>query len=339
MLMKRIIIFAFTTATLCACHSNEYKKCEQTINVTTEKTAYGEQMDSTPYVGVVEEEQSTFVSFTSMATLKSIHVSEGQSVRKGQLLATIDDTQARNALAAAESALKQAKDAHKRMKRLYDSNSLPEMKWVEIESKLQQAQASYELCMKNVDDCSVHAPCNGVVGSKMMNVGETVLPSQPVLHILSIERVKVRVSIPEREISAITPTTSSRISIDALPGESFRGGEIEKGVTADAVSHTYDIRISLDNPKHSLLPGMVAKVTIESDNEKKTITLPVKAVQQAADKSLFVWIEKDGKAHRKTVTVGKTCGNRIAIESGLNDGENVIVEGYQKISEGTPIKF
>lgn len=280
------------------------------------------------------------VSFTGMAMLKSVRVSEGQPVRKGQLLATIDDAQSRNALAAAKSALDQALDAQARMKQLHDKNSLPDMKWVEIESKVQQAQASYDMCQKSLEDCSVYAPCSGVVGNKIMGVGETVLPSEPVLTILSIQRVKVKVSVPEREIASITAQTPSTITVEALPGETFTGGTIEKGVSADAITHTYDIRILLDNPGQKLLPGMVAKVMLrDADVAEAPITLPVKAVQQATDKSLFVWVVKDGRAHRQTVCIGKTNGNRIAISSGLAQGETVITEGYQKVGEGTPVTF
>jgi RND family efflux transporter MFP subunit len=110
-------------------------------------------------------------------------------------------------------------------------------------------------------------------------------------------------------------------------------------VSADAVSHTYDIRIALENPGHKLLPGMVAKVAMKDNAEERKITLPVKAVQQTTDKTLFVWVEKGGKAQRRPITVGETSGNRIVIESGLQEGDNVITEGYQKVGEGTPIKF
>lgn len=337
--MKKLIPMTIIALVLCACQKRESKQQEETIRVKTEKAAYCEQPDATPYIGVVEAEQSTLVSFTGMAVLKSMHVNEGQAVRNGQLLATIDDAQARNALAAAKSALDQALDAQKRMKQLYENNSLPEMKWVEIESKVQQAQASYDMCKKNLDDCSIFAPCAGVVGNKIMNVGETVLPSEPVLDILSINKVKVRVSVPEKEIAAIQPETPCHITLDALPGEIFIGGKIEKGISADAVTHTYDIRILTDNPSHKLLPGMIAKVNLQTDGGEKKMTLPVKAVQQGIGNSLFVWTEKDGKAYRKAVTVGRTRGNRIDIESGLDEGDNIIVEGYQKVGEGTPVLF
>ncbi|MBQ7180719.1 MAG: efflux RND transporter periplasmic adaptor subunit [Bacteroidaceae bacterium] len=339
--MKKVIYTMLAAALLSACSNKEQKTGEETLRVNVEKVAPAADFNSTPFVGVVEEEQSTMVSFTGMAVLKSVKVNEGQNVHKGQLLATIDDAQARHALEAAKSSLDQALDAQARMKQLHEKNSLPDMKWVEVESKVQQSQASYALCKKNLEDCTIYAPCSGVVGSKIMGVGETVLPSEPVLNILSINKVKVRVSIPEREIAAITSQTPSTITVDALPGETFVGGAVEKGVSADAMTHTYDIRILLDNPGHKLLPGMVAKVMLKEGDPEATapLTLPVKAIQQAADKSLFVWVVKDGKAQRKAVNIGKTNGNRVAIESGLDEGETVITEGYQKVGEGMPVIF
>ena len=329
---------------LSACSKKQVEDKEETIRVTVEKVTTSSDFQQLPYVGVVEEESATSVSFTGMAMLKTLAVSEGQSVKKGQLLAVIDETQARNTLATTKAALDQALDAQARMKQLHDSQSLPDMKWVEVESKVAQAQAAYDMAKKNLDDCRIYAPVSGVVGTKIMGVGETVLPTEPVLTILSIDRVKVRVAIPEREISSITAGTSTTITIDALEGETFYGGRIEKGVSADPLTHTYDIRINVANPERKLLPGMVARVQMrggdkEGENKGEVIAVPVKAVQQSTDKSLFVWTVRQGQAHRTPVTIGQTAGNRVAIESGLQVGNEVIIEGYQKLGEGTPVIF
>lgn len=336
--MKRLIPAVLMALALCACGKQAETSGEEPLRVETETTHLEENFTLMPYVGVVEEEQSTMVSFTGMALLKEMRVSEGQTVKKGQLLARIDDTQARNALNAANAALDQAVDARDRLKKLHETNSLPEMKWVEVESKVQQAEASFAICKKNLEDCTIYAPVSGVVGNKIMHAGETVLPTEPVLNILSIDRVKVRASVPEKEIAHITPQSVSAITLDALPNETFCGSSVEKGVKADALSHTYDIRIPVDNPDHRLLPGMVAKVAVQGQGDMH-ITLPVRAVQESADHKLFVWTVKDGKATRTPVTVGPTVGNRIIIESGLQEGQTVITDGYQKVGDGTPVVF
>ena len=341
--MKKVFLWAMVALLAVSCGKKQTEGVEETIRVVVEKATPTSDCNALPYVGVVEEESSTSVSFTGMAMLKTLTVSEGEPVRKGQLLAVIDETQARNALATAKASLDQALDAQERMKLLHDNQSLPEIKWVEVQSQVSQAQSAYDMCKKNLEDCRIYAPVSGVVGSKIMGVGETVLPTEPVLTILSIDNVKVRVSIPEREIAAITPGTSTEITVDALQGETFQGGRIEKGVSADPLTHTYDIRIRVANAGRKLLPGMVARVKMRNgENEKmrnEGLTLPVKAVQQSTDKTLFVWVARDGKAHRTPVTVGQAVGNRIVVDSGIQEGDQVIVEGYQKLGEGTPIEY
>ena len=341
--MKKIFLLAMAALLAVSCGKKQTEGKEETIRVTVEKATPTNDYSRLPYVGVVEEESSTSVSFTGMAMLKTLTVGEGESVRRGQLLAVIDETQARNALATAKAALDQAQDAYARMKQLHDNQSLPDMKWVEVQSQVSQAQSAYDICKKNLEDCRLYAPVSGVVGTKIMGVGETVLPTEPVLTILSIDNVKVRVSIPEREIAGITSGTATQISVDALGDETFQGGRIEKGVSADPLTHTYDIRIRVANPGRKLLPGMVARVHINKEElgmkNGGAITLPVKAVQQSTDKSLFAWTVQQGKARRTPVTIGQTVGNRVVIETGLKEGDQVIVEGYQKLGEGTPVTF
>jgi RND family efflux transporter MFP subunit len=290
---------------------------------------------------VVEEESSTAVSFTGSGMLTKVYVSEGQRVSRGQPIASIDATQARNLLRSAEAQMRQASDALERMKQLHDNNALPEIKWVETQSQVAQAQAQLDLAKKNLADCSVSAPASGVIGSGVKSAGETVLPAMPVATILNINNVKVKASIPEREIAAITPTTHTRISVEAL-GDAFEGGRIEKGVQADALTHTYDIRINVANDGRKLLPGMVASVRFVSEGSQAigSKMVPVTAVQKKSDGTLFVWtVGKDSKAHRTTVMIGEIQGNYVCVKEGLNVGDRLVTEGYQKLSENTKVVY
>lgn len=335
-----IICLSLLLLTSCGKKDENATAGNEPLAVKTEKAVATSDYASTPYVGVVEQMSTTMVSFNGMGVLKQVNAREGQSVKKGQLLATIDDSQSRNALTAAKAALEQALDAESRMKQLHDKGSLPDMKWIEVESQVQQARATYAMCQKSLADCAVYAPCSGVVGDKIMGVGETALPAEPVLTILDISSVKVKVSIPEKEIARISAGTQTSITVDALGGETFSGGQIEKGVSGDVTTHTYNIFIHLPNADHRLLPGMVANVRFTGADmqPQHAITLPVRAVQQSADGKQFVWVVKDKKAHRQNVSLGETSGNRIAITDGLSEGMDVVVEGYQKLSEGSAVK-
>lgn len=333
-LVALMAILAFT-----ACSEKKGETQSAPITVVTEDAAATSDYMNMTYVGTVEEKTSTPVSFTGIGTVTRVCVEEGQRVAKGQLIAELDETQARNMLATAEAQMQQANDALARMKQLHEAGSLPDIKWIEIQTQVSQAKSQLDMTKKNLADCKVYAPVSGVVGSKVFENGMTAVTSEPIVTILDISSVKVRVAIPEREIGAITANTKSTVSVEAI-GRSFEGGRIEKCVTADPVTHTYDIKISLGNAQQLLLPGMIANVKLHSASStaaEAAITLPIRAIQQSAGDKHFVWVEKDGKAHRCDVTIGETYGNRVVVVSGLQGGEKVIVEGYQKVGENTAV--
>lgn len=336
-----LCLASFLILALMACGRQSQEQKTETLKVETETVGETTTNINKNYVGEVEAESATIASFTGMGTVVRMNVSEGQAVRAGQVIAQMDDTQNRNALAAAQSMLNQAQDAYDRMKKLHDNQSLSDIDWVNVQSKLQQAQSGLDMAKKSLEDCTLKAPCSGIVGKKLMEVGQTALPAQPICEILNINRVKVKVSIPEQEISKVTPACTQgegvKISVAALGGETFYSHSFTKGVQGDALTHTYDVLFNLDNPGNALLPGMVAQVELPAMNEmnESSITLPIRSIQQSADGKHFVWLNQDGKAHRVNVTLGSTVGNRIEVINGIQQGDKVIVAGYQKVSEGS----
>ena len=326
---------------ICSCTSKQEQATKAPIRVKTEVVQTATSTNGQTYVGIVEECEATAVSFTSMGVVKRMLVNEGQAVAKGQLIAEMDDTQARNLLSGAEAQMAQANDALERYKMLHDAGSLPEVQWVDIQSKVAQAKSQLEVAKKNLADCRLVAPVSGIVGKRLVGAGETAMPSQAVVSILDISTVKVKVAIPEAEISGINANTSSTIKVEAVNG-TFSGGKIEKGVQADALTHTYEIRINVANEGRKLLPGMVASVLFAATQSQHTgqLAVPVTAVQRKVDGSLFVWtISGDSIAHRTAVTTGETAGNRIIITDGISDGNRIVTEGYQKLSENTKVIF
>ena len=375
---KKIIALLALALLLCACNNKKESKPKAPTLVKTELVTAGGQMTNESYVGIVEENEATAVSFTGMGVVKRVLVREGQAVSRGQLLAVMDDSQARNVLAGAEAQMAQAEDALQRYGMLHDAGSLPEAQWVEIQSKVAQARSQLAVAKKNLADCQLKAPVSGIIGRQQVKAGETAMPSQAVVTIMDVQRVKVKVSVPEAEMNAITPHTPSMVIVEAA-GKKVSGGRIEKGVVADPMTHTYDIRISVPNGDRKLLPGMVAEVRMRTQNQKPTpalprggslntpsnddatnrntnakanqsplpsggegggFYLPITSVQRRPDGSLFVWtVDNQKKAHRTAVTVGASQGNRISIMSGVTAGQRVVTEGYQKLSEGTEVRF
>jgi len=339
--MKKCVLGLLAILMVCSCSEKKESVAKAAIRVKTQIVSPAFADDAQTYVGIVEEREGTAVSFTSMGVVKRVLVNEGQAVAKGQLIAEMDDTQARNLLNGAEAAMNQANDALERYKMLHDNGSLPEVQWVEIQSKVAQAKSQLEVAKKNLADCRLTAPVSGIIGKKLVGAGETAMPSQAVVTILDISSVKVKVAVPEAEISGITPSMPSTIAVEAAQA-TVSGGKIEKGIQADALTHTYEVRINVQNVHRKLLPGMVASVRFIAEGSQSIAgkSLPITAVQKAADGSLFVWtVAKDNTAHRTKVSIGANNGNHVAITDGLDMGQRVVTEGYQKLSEGTKVIY
>ena len=334
--MKRTV---FCAALLLAagCSSPKKNRTVDPLRVETIVAAPSADVGAAVYVGAIEEESSAALSFPVAGTVARTFADEGRRVGKGHLLAELDPTSARRTFEAAEAALNQAKDACARLKQLYDAESLPEIKWVEAQTRLRQAEAAFGIAKKNLEDCPLYAPFSGVVGQRRISAGETALPGVPVLTLLEVGRVKVRFSVPEQEIARLGADSRIGVGVAARGDRVFPAGKIEKGAVANPAAHTYDVRATLDNAAGELLPGMVCRVTVSPAESAEEIAVPLRAVQQAGDGSRFVWTVRGDSAVRTAVTTGRLVNNGIVLTGGVAAGDRIVVDGMQKIGEGSKV--
>ncbi|MDR0558552.1 MAG: efflux RND transporter periplasmic adaptor subunit [Prevotellaceae bacterium] len=291
------------------------------------------------YVGTVEESVAVSLSFSLTGTVEQVFVSEGQKVSKGQLLATLNTATAENSYRAALARQQQAQDACDRLTKVHANGSLPDIKIVEVEADLQQAKSVAAVSKKNLDDCRMYAPREGVIAARNIEAGSSVNPLAAAFKLVAVDKVFVKIPVPENEIGGIETGQPANVTVAALDNAVFTGKIEMKGVCASAVSHTYEAKIGIDNPQKKLLPGMVCKVeTWRAASLQPAIVVPNRAVQVAADGKQYVWLSENSLAKRRRITVGNLADNGIIVVEGLSAGDRVIVEGFQKISEGTKIK-
>lgn len=290
------------------------------------------------YTGLIEESKGTMLSFEVPGNIQTISVNKGDKVSKGQLLASLDQLQLRNTHEIAAASLYQAQDAYNRYKQLYDNNSLPEIKWVEVKSKLNEANASEKIARKNLNNANLYAPYSGYIGERIVDPGTNVAPGSAILKLVTIDKVNVRAAIPEKEINSIKVGQEAIIDIPALNKE-VKAEVTEKGVVADRLSHSYDIKIAMDNPAFDMFPGMICNVSILSADKRPQIVIPNAAVGIDPDGKTFIWLAVNGKAQRKYISTGSQTNRGVIVSEGLRDGDKLIVEGNQKISSGMNIEI
>lgn len=321
-------------------------------------TADGSQMGSmgttamgTNYSGTVEEENGVALSFSMGGTIKQLRVKVGDHVRRGQLIASVDPTSVKNSFDMAHATRLQAEDAFKRMKQLHDKGSLPDIKWVEAQSQLQQAVSAENIARKSLSDCNLYAPMDGVISEKNAEVGQNAAPGMPIAKLVTTRVLNVKIAVPESEMAGIHVRQRAKIQVQALDGSWFSGYVIEKGVIADPITRSYSVKIRVEGAADGLLPGMVSNVSlgnISSTSSENTgnsgntgnsaIIIPASLVQLGDDNSNFVWVDEGGKAVRRTIVCGEYMSNGVSIVSGLKMGDKLIVEGQQKVCTGTPLK-
>jgi len=344
--MKKVVfsvsLAALSTLCLTNCdHQQTVEPIAKIIPVKVMNIGFSDQSTGQNYVGTVEESSAVSLSFSGTGTVERVLVSEGERVKKGQLLAVLDGSMAQNAYDVAKSTLYQAQDAYDRLKPLHDKGSLTDIKFIEVETGLEKAKAMEAIAKKSVEDNKLYAPINGVVSKRSIEEGVNVMPGLSAFKIVLIDEVYINVPVPENEIGSVKTGQQASVTVPALGNREYTGAVDKKGVEANPVSRTYAIKIKVVNPKSELMPGMVCKVLMQNvgDDNVKQIVIPNRTVQISHDNRQFVWLADGNTAKRQFITVGSLSNLGVIVENGLSVGNRLIVEGYQKVSEGMNINI
>lgn len=307
-------------------------KEERVIPVTVQCIDTLSGIVSNTYPGYLEEGQSIDLSFKYGGTLEEVYVREGSWVAKGQAIAKASSPTLENTLRTAQATLDQAQDAYDRLKKVHDNGSLPEIKWKEMEANLEKAQSAYDLANAMMADNLLTSPISGTVTGIDTKIGESITPLKPVAQVISTSGLAVKISVPEDEIAKLQVGNRAEILIPALENRRYEGKVSEKSMTASLLTHSYPVKVLVEKPDKELVPGMIGKVVLNAD-VSQGIVIPANAVLINAE-GKFVWVQEQGRATRRHITLGGYSGKGVIVSQGLQSGDSLIVEGYQKVSEG-----
>lgn len=335
--MNKLFISFLTIILITACSENQEKPILKRVAVKTIIVNSDSLRNYTNYLGTLEPELESGLSFQVSGNVESVLVSEGQVVKKGDLLARLSAGHLNNVFSSAKAEYTEAEDAFSRMEKLYKKNSLPEIKYIEVRSKLQQAKAQLQSAQKDLSDCNLYAPFDGVINKKMIETGVNVSQGMPVFNLLKISHIKFKISIPEKDISQIEIGQNVDIDIPVL-NKNYSGKITEKNLASNNISQTYDVKVKLSNLNYELLPGMVGNARVYTNGTRRYITIPPSVVQLLPDNKKFVWVVENGIARLKQIQTGQQTSDGIQVYSGLSTKDKIVVEGFQKLSEGTDVE-
>lgn len=313
--------------------------------------------------GTVRSRTSAAVSPRIPGTITVMSVKEGSRVRKGEILARLEARENQATAAAAEGAVEDARRAldeskarrtladtqFERYQKLFKSDVISrqefEIKGTEkelalqgvarAEARLKQAQEQASGAGTVADYTKIPAPITGIITSRLADLGATVFPGQPLFTIEDESGYQLELAIPESLSQKVKAGTSVQVTLEAI-GSSFSAKIAEIVPSADPLTRTFTAKIPLS--QKGLKSGMFGRGTISLGSRINGMTLPKRAVLERGALT-FVWVlDKESIARMRIIKAGKYLGEQVEILSGLSEGERVVTNGLEKVSEGAKIE-
>lgn len=295
------------------------------------------------YSGTVEARRRATLSASVSAQVNEIKAREGERVRAGDLLMSLDSRELRDSvqqLQASRARIRADYDywlaQQRRYQRLFKQGSISRQSLDEatrnaarFSAALEETEAGIQLARTRLSYSRITAPFDAEVQSVLTEEGQMAMPGAPLMQLVSANNVKVLVAVPQSDLSDIDTTTTARI---AAPGSGERShmARVHRIYPAlDHSTHTATMELHLDSPTAALRPGMVADVSIILHSEESAISVPREAVKDSQ-----IYIVDDKRAVRRQVRLGHSDGGRVQIIEGLSPGERVVVTSEPRLAAG-----
>ncbi|MGC2165706.1 MAG: efflux RND transporter periplasmic adaptor subunit [Gallionella sp.] len=327
----------------CKSEENAAATSIKTVSAQTTRAVLNDIPVTDDAPGAIIAEQQVQVASRLMGYIREISVHEGDAVKKGQLLFTIDPTdiqggvnQARAGLAQADAALSDAKSDYERFSNLYKEESISKMQYDKVklqysvaQSQANAAQAGLNTAESQLRYAAVRSPIDGVVAQKMSNAGDLAAPGRPILIIENPAKLIVQTSVSDETYSYLKKGGSASVEISG----STLAGKIVRLVSAgDPMSHTHLVKVELPGI-NSYGSGTFARVRFTTGS-RKGIALPKSALLERAGIAGVFVVDADGVVRYRMVRIGSELDGLIEIAAGVNAGETIIVSNTGEFDSG-----
>lgn len=265
-------------------------------------------------------------------TITEVLVTEGDMVKKGDLLARIEADDYRIALERAEAAFTLAKAEFKRDQSIYDKGVIPTATLDTNRTNMQKAKADYENARLQLSRTEVTSPMDGIIRSMDAKVGLQLSVGDPIAEILEINRMKGVVGIPESDVTAVRKLTSVDLTFQALGDKIITGKKHFLSPSPETTARLYNLELELDNSSGEVLDGMFIRADVVKNQIDDTLAVPFYSVISRNDEQ-YVFIEKGGIAEKRRVKLGVMEKWMVQITAGLSFGDNLLIEGHRDVED------
>ncbi len=281
--------------------------------------------------------QETDVVAKSGGIVSSIAAEEGRYVRKGQILAQLDDERLALEVARAETDLNRLQRELDRNEEMFERQMISAEEIDRSRSAYDAQKAAYDLAKLALEHTTVRSPISGVVSSRMIKVGNMVQTFSPTFRVTSFSPLLAEMHVPERELNKLGPGQAASVRVDALPGEEFVGRILRISPVVDAASGTFKVTVEVRDESRRLKPGMFGRIGIVYDTHADATLVPKQAVLSQDDESA-VYIVRGDTAYRQLVVRGFENSGFVEVLSGLTPGDEVITTGQTNLRDSSRVE-
>ena len=276
--------------------------------------------------------------------LIEIKVTEGQKVKKGKLLAVIDDAGLKSQLDQMKLELSLAKTSYNRTKRLWEQKIGSEMMYLESRTRYKGAQKQVAQMRKQLARTKIYAPFDGIIDEISGRLGSNLVPGvTPVLRIVNLDNMFAESDVPENYIPNIRVGSKATVTIPAL--NQSQKTEIKKtGNFVTASNRTFRVEAPLKNPNGFIKPNLNAKLNIIDYFNPEALTIPLRVLREDSNGQVYVFVliqpeEKDGyTTEKRNVKLGKSKNEIVEILKGITVGELIVDDGVNLLVDNQKVK-
>ena len=293
--------------------------------------------DEIPIIGRLVPDEEVQLSFETSGKITEIHFEEGSHVKKGTLLAKVNDSQLQAQLARLEAQVPLAQERVYRQSTLLQRDAVSKEALEIVKTELATLNADIEKTKAQIEQTELRAPFDGVIGLRQVSVGAYASPNTVIAKLTSVTPIKIEFSVPERYAGEVKKGTGLEFTVDGKL-DAFKAQVYATEASLDAETHTLLVRALYPNEKRELLSGQYAGIRLKQKEIEDAIAIPSEAIVPEMGKSK-VFVYRGGKAEPVDVVTGIRTDSEIQIVDGLQIGDTILTSGTLQLRKGSPVKI
>ncbi len=290
--------------------------------------------------GNVKAVYEAYISPQINGQITGIFVKEGETIKKGQLLARLNSDITDNTIEEVKTSLDLATTVYKKQKELWEKNIGSEIDYLKAKNNKEALESKLKTLQSQKDMAQLKSPINGIVEKINLKKGEISAPGMQFMQIVNLDELYVDANISDAYLSKIEKGDIIAISFPSYPDTKLEVPVYRTGNVVNPQNRTFLMQAKIKNPGHQLKPNMLATIKINDYSADNTLIAPSIIIKQDIKGQFLYKIEKNGEndiATKTYVETGMSEGNRTMITKGINAGDRIIVAGYNLVSDGIPV--